>query len=200
MNELPAIIQTAAPRKLEATSANWRALTTSERIDEHARLLPVATCQAVLGELASLPTETPKEHAANLVAIVIGSYPNTRHVGDPEIYSRAIVSLFEEHGPDVGREAVDIITRSCKFLPSRAEVHQVLEEIERKRRVAAYVAKQMLAEHERRATEAAQRKREAEDGVKLDFSEILKGLSKGVSIAGATEGAGVSSRGFGDMD
>lgn len=141
-----------APRHLPATRANWQRLDqmVGVAVDEWTRLLPVETCRAVIAELEMPRPAAPREIALDHASLVVGSYPAHRHVGDPDIYIRAIVSLFGEHPADIGREAVELLTRSSKFLPSRAEVNEALQAIVTKRRAVAYTAKRMLAETERR--------------------------------------------------
>ena len=81
-------------------------------------------------EITRRETRANKAQAAKLAHILIGSYPG-REIFDREVYSRAIISVFMEHTTEIGRQAVDRITRRSKFLPTRADVVEALEEAER---------------------------------------------------------------------
>jgi hypothetical protein len=64
---------------------------------------------------------------------LIDSYP-AREAQDAEVYAAAISSVFWKYPPDIGWLAIDIITSRLRFLPTRADLFQVMEELVSKRR------------------------------------------------------------------
>lgn len=89
-------------------------------------MIPIDRCDVVARELAQACRPMPKDKAAEMAQILVGSYP--RHAVDaPEIYARAIVSLLVEYPAKIASAAIDRVTRSCKFIPTRAEVFDALE-------------------------------------------------------------------------
>ena len=104
------------------------------------------------------------EQAKTLAKILVGSYPS-RQVHDAEIYARGVASIFSEYHPTVGKEAVDKLTRNCKFMPTRAEVVTACEVIVSKAGVAARTAKKHMEEKDRREKEEARNKELAEDKI-----------------------------------
>ncbi len=90
------------------------------------------------------------------------TYP-AREMADPEIFARMLTSVFEEVPEDIGLEAVDRITKQCRFLPSRAEVYEMTSELMGRRQHARLVAEQHLEVHEElRRERAAEQKRRAQ--------------------------------------
>lgn len=65
--------------------------------------------------------------AAQQVKILVGSYPREPH--DAPTYIAAMTQVVSEYPESVGREAIDRLTRRCKFAPTRAEMLEVLEEV-----------------------------------------------------------------------
>lgn len=182
------VITTAPPRHLPQMAAWWGELQDAARagVDEYTRLLPPPVLQAIIAEAETPRQPASRELAAELASLVIGSYPSHRNVGDPAIYARAITSLFTEHAPDVGREAVEIVTRSLRYLPSRAELHMVLEQIECRRRAAVAAARAMLREHERRERLRRLEEERARDPIgAAEWQDLRRslGLGAGAQVA-----------------
>lgn len=117
------------------------------------RVIPTAICLAVLHQTPKLLEPMGNAEAPKCAKILVGSYPK-REANDPAIYARAITSVFAEVPLDVGKAAVDHITRHCKFLPTRAEVHEACQRLVDERHMAARVARMHIAEEERRREEA----------------------------------------------
>lgn len=67
------------------------------------------------------------EAGAKLAKVLIGSYPKEPH--EPEVYTRAIVSVLAEQPIEIAKEAVDRVTRKLKFLPTRADVCEAIEAV-----------------------------------------------------------------------
>jgi len=65
--------------------------------------------------------------AAQQVKVLVGSYPREPH--DAPTYVAAMTQVIAEYPESVGREAIDRLTRRCKFAPTRAEMLEVLEEV-----------------------------------------------------------------------
>lgn len=143
----------------------------TDPVDAYTKLVPVKACQDALayGEVGPpMGTDTAKVQAK----ILIGSYP-AREVNDADIYARAITSVLSEVPPDIGCAAVDRLTRRSKWLPTRAEVCEEIQRVIKERRAIAWRAKQHLAEHERRAREAAYAAKAQKDRV-INTSNLLK--------------------------
>ena len=67
------------------------------------------------------------ETATKLARVLLGSYPKEPH--EPEIYTRAVVSVLAEQPPDIARQAVDRVTRELRFLPTRADICSAIKKI-----------------------------------------------------------------------
>ncbi len=120
------------------------------------------------------------ERAAEWAKILTGSYPTARPP-EPEIYARAIISVLAECPADLGPVVVDRITRRSKWLPSRAEVAEAVEEVVTERRAEYSRMRRALAEHERRKAQAAleaQIERDR-DTVQRGIVELLADLRSG---------------------
>lgn len=70
--------------------------------------------------------------AAKMTRLLIGCYAREPH--DAEVYVAMLTKLFAEYPEEIGREAVDRVSRSNNYLPNRAEVAQVLEQVRLERR------------------------------------------------------------------
>jgi hypothetical protein len=67
------------------------------------------------------------ETATKLARVLIGSYPKEPH--EPEVYTRAIISVLAEQPLEIAKKAVDRVTRALKFLPTRADICEAIAEI-----------------------------------------------------------------------
>ena len=94
---------------------------------------------------------------------IISAYPRQPDSFCKEAYLVAVGSVLADLPDDIARETVDIITRKLKFMPTRAEVAEVADDLIRKRKAALFRAKRMADEHERRAREAEEAERIAKD-------------------------------------
>lgn len=64
---------------------------------------------------------------AKMTRLLIGCYAREPH--DPEVYVAMLTKLFAEYPEEIGREAVDRVSRTQTFLPNRADVQKVLDEV-----------------------------------------------------------------------
>ena len=138
-------------------------------------LLDPYVCQAVVAEeqrLAALPP-ADDEQSKKLAEVLVGSYPK-REVNDPAIYARAITSIFQEFPVEIAKEAINRITRTLKFLPTRADVFETCSNVAAQAKIAASVGRVHLTEHARRQaieTQEAERKAEKEKNESEDLAE-----------------------------
>lgn len=139
-------------RMLEATGG--RITPTTSLISENALTVIVA-------ELEALCVPTTPERGVEWARFLTGCYP-TFKAHDPKVYVRAISSLFAETPEDLCQIGVDRMSRSFKFPPSRAEVHEVLEGLRRERQGKVAIALAMQREHARRRAELEEEKRRIE--------------------------------------
>jgi hypothetical protein len=154
----------ALPRDLApVTSEHARMLeATGGRITPTTLLISENALPAIVSELEALCVPTTPERGVEWARFLTGCYP-TFKAHDPKVYVRAISSLFAETPEDLCRIGVDRMSRSFKFPPSRAEVHEVLEELRRERMGKIAIAKAMQREHARRREEAQEAERRAEE-------------------------------------
>jgi hypothetical protein len=116
-------------------------------------LLEPYVCAAVVQEadrIERLPN-ADDEQSKRLAEVLVGSYPK-REVNDPAIYARAITSIFNEFPIEVAKEAINRITRTLKFLPTRADVFETCSNVRAQSKIAASVGRVHLTEHARRET------------------------------------------------
>lgn len=151
-------------RKMPAYSAYVGAFLSVVKMDDMARLeLPTpAEVETIRRELKNALVPCTLSKAAELAQILIGSYP--RHmVDDAAIYSRAIVSVLEDFPVAVATHAVDVVTKKCRFVPTRAEVYDACDELYRQMTWAQFVADRIEGERERRTRENQEAKQRALD-------------------------------------
>lgn len=132
-------------------------------VTAYTRLIPEADCRAAIAEVDGALSPAGRDSGVKLARVLIGSYP-AREVTDPEIYVRAIASIFEAAPADIGRAAIDELTRRLRFLPTRADIAEVVDRMVSARRYAKLVAEAHLRERARRTAareEAAKCEREA---------------------------------------
>jgi len=112
-------------------------------------LIPEEDCRSIISEVEAALVPADRNTAINLVQFLLGCYPQ-RKPDDPEIYIRIMIDTFQNAPPDIGMEAADQITRRIKFIPARAEVVEVLEELVDRRKFQIDIARYHLLEHEKR--------------------------------------------------
>jgi hypothetical protein len=152
-------------------------------------------CRAILAALE--PVQAPwrgdaenpnREHAAVVAACMLkllGAWPE-RKISDQKAYRANLETLLWEYPATVCFQAIDELTRTSKFLPSRADLsaalHEANETLARLRRLA----KAHLEEGERRAALAARpRVTDEERAANKDrVSEILDGFFKRPFVPG----------------
>ena len=126
-------------------------------IDRHTRLIPAEELGRCIAELEAALVPAAPATVARLAATLVGSYPG-REVTEPEIYARALTSIFAEHSLDIGRQAIEVITRKLRFLPTRADAHEALTVLTKNREGPLRVARQMALERDARAKGAVREK------------------------------------------
>lgn len=138
-------------------------------------LLPLDTVKSAIAALnTALEPIGNTDEAVKVTALLVGSYP--RHaVDDPEIYTRAIKSVFAKHPRAAAMAAIDALTLRLKFIPTRAEVSEELERLTKPINDALASARWMAKEHARRADEAANER--AIEASKAAFREKHGGKS-----------------------
>lgn len=127
------------------------------------RLLPKQILIAIVEEskcaVATLRPEPPAAYleATRAAQILIGSYPNVK-LHDAEIYLKGLASVMHEFSATTIMRAVDMLTRTNRFLPSRAEVLEAcracVECPGAKHWAALYLAERQLEEHAERERDA----------------------------------------------
>ena len=133
------------------------------KVDAWTKLVPRPQLALIVQELetALVPCQDPKA-AVKMAKMLVDSYAR-QNIGNPDVYVRAISSVFAEYPVDLGWKAVDHITRTLRWLPERADVVAVLNELRGKRRTMLRLANDHIREHERREKEAAEPKRKPYD-------------------------------------
>lgn len=150
----------------ERHAAALRAAAAPGRRAEQWDLLPVSVLASIPAAVAAASEPAAQDQAARTAKALLGSYP--RHaVEDPEIYSRAIVSVLQRFPPHIGARAVDALTLRCKFMPTRAELFVECEKLMAELRRTGAIATAMLQEHERRAQAEREAAERAESRAKM---------------------------------
>jgi hypothetical protein len=116
---------------------------------DNAPLMPRASVEIILPALAGSMTKATADEASECAVLMIGAYPS-HNAAEPQLYARAIQSAFAEYPKWMGQKVVDRITRKKKFLPTRADVLEYLEEEAVTIRTAIAKAEWILREHARR--------------------------------------------------
>jgi len=152
------------------------------RVDEWTRLISVSDCRKIVSELEGILIPANLETAARQAEVLIGSYPE-RKMADENIFVRAVTSIFNETPPDIGFYAVDELTRSCKWLPSRSEVVDVCSNMLNERKAALRIATDHLEEHMKRGKEkdTAVRYADLTEQQKSDFDKTISSSIRSMS-------------------
>lgn len=133
-------------------------------ITPQTKLLPVDQLVAVIEHLERGLVPIGRGDRATFWGLaIISAYPRQPDSFAKDAYLVAIGSVLADLPDDLARETVDIITRKLKFMPTRAEIAEVADDLINKRRAALIRAKRMADEHQRRAHEAAEAERIAKD-------------------------------------
>jgi len=149
------------------------------------RLVPADTCQQALAAAqAEISGGTPKENAARAAKWIIDQYPkmSKEPFHDEQTYKLGLVALLMEYPETVVQEAaMREVPRRYSWMPSQGQIVTVLDDLMAARRMIIIGAKRQLAEHERRAKEAAREAEIARDHDKVagGFADLMAGL-KGI--------------------
>lgn len=119
---------------------------------------------ALQKQLPTISEQMGHQEATRQAKVLLGSYPREPH--DPATFTVGIVQVLAEYPSDVGRQAIDNLTRRLKHYPTRADLVEALEEIMSARRknladmmLAQSEGMKMLAEHARERALAEERQR-----------------------------------------
>lgn len=165
MTTLPALQQRASlpaspTPTLDASRYTWLAV---ERPDQY-RALPTPAEEAELRrELTEANEPVPLPALQQAIKRMVGSYPQAGPA-DPRAYILAAAEHLSEYPADVVAAACREVVRTCRFLPSVAELVEIAEEKVSRRRRALRHLELVGAERDRRQREAEETAaREAEN-------------------------------------
>lgn len=157
----PAVLQavpaTAVPDRMEVCHRHRFALTSDAAVTPQTKLIPVEDCNAAIAEVDQFLQPIPIAKATDIAELIVGSYPNAR-VNNPKIYIRALTSILAELPLDLAHRTMDIATRTLRWPPSRADLHQIASALLQHRQHMRTTAKLHIAERERRIAEAMKEK------------------------------------------
>lgn len=143
---LPKTVQAAVENFVDLDAMRGRSL---EVVD----LLPVQVLRVISQDMQNCLQPCDHDQAVRFAQVLMGSYPNHK-VADPETYTRAIVSVLAEHSKFVCSKAVDAITRTSEFLPSRAKVVAACRDVSQPLKEYQALAEAQMREHVRRERQA----------------------------------------------
>lgn len=150
--------------------AYLRALMTKPALAPNDQLVPAEVCQDVIRQF------TPFGHigvdgAKKQTGILLGSYPREPH--DPEVFTRAMVSVLQTEPAEIGSAAIDRLTRRLKHYPTRADLCEAIDEVKAERQTMVARARMHIEERNRR-----NQAKEADDRVARDKQALRDTLGK----------------------
>lgn len=74
-----------------------------------------------------------REEAMNSAELLVRAYPR-RMVDDPEVYVQMMVFTFMLYPVEIHMQAIERLTAKLKFIPTRAELIEVCDEIQQARK------------------------------------------------------------------
>lgn len=104
--------------------------------------------------------------AAQIGSLLTAAYP-TMKAHSPAEYAKLMASTIANYPERVALEAMDKLTQTMKFLPTRADVFDALEAVMDENRKLARTAKHHLEERERREREEARSEEAAQSRAAL---------------------------------
>jgi hypothetical protein len=129
-----------AIKRYESGAIDWNVYTATDR------LIPIDRCNAILAELEAANVPATKAQAAAAATFLIGAY-RAADLNDPRIFTRILAVTLQEYPAEIAISAVDDLTRTSKWLPSRAELIEACEKRMDERHYAKHVVKKHLEEH-----------------------------------------------------
>lgn len=120
-------------------------------------LVPAEVCQRYLAETESRTLPATPEAVAEAVENIASVYPKSS-IADPKRWVAAVGMILAEYPNSVVQRCghpVTGIMRTVKFVPVPAEIDAWCRGEQARQRGLRYLAQRTLAEHERRAQEAA---------------------------------------------
>jgi hypothetical protein len=140
-------------RHYDSGNINWDVYVNPQR------MIPRDKCNAILAELEAASFPATKAQAAAAATFLIGAYRAT-DLNDPRIFTRILAATLQEYPAAVAIAAVDRLTRTSRWLPSRAELIDACQAL----RIELldyprHVAKKHLEEHAEIERQREDRKR-----------------------------------------
>jgi hypothetical protein len=139
--------------KLPTTSSEtFVALLNAPRTSNGA-LVPLDACRQAVADLTAAVEPCGDTQALKATELLVGSYSQHK-AANPEIYARAIRSVFARYPHAVCMAAVDSLTLRLRWFPERADVFEECERHMKPLLEALSSARWMAGEHARRREEA----------------------------------------------
>lgn len=117
----------------------------SERITSNGRVVTQDQARAVIAEYEAWAVPCGAKEANKIVSTIIACYPQ-RNVNDPATYVKFLESVVEQYPIEVALAGADHLTRTCKFLPSRADMEEAMQHAMRGPRSLYHSAMMQLRE------------------------------------------------------
>ena len=141
-------------------------------MSEYRQLIPRPELPPVIATLEAMLLPATQRQVEETIALIGGAWPSAHTKAEPEAMALFVLALREdlaEFPPDVLVETVRKLRRTLTFPPSIGEIYQAALALTDERRSRLDMARQHLAEHDRRDTvarekaeQAAERRRELE--------------------------------------
>lgn len=127
-----------------------RRIRQADHLTPAGRLLPIDEARALLAEIENAMRPIGPKAAASLVRRMLAGYPRL-DVHDPEGYIATLAAELAQMPAEIAAAVVDEVTRECRFLPTRADLHgaakvAMLDRADMRWRIASHVA-----QHEERS-------------------------------------------------
>ena len=129
-------------------------------------LADVDFCRRIIEQLKAENVPCGLAEASRIGELITAAYPRM-NPHSPDEYAKLICATIARFPKPVALEAMDRMTERMKFLPSRADVAEYLNEVMGERAKLARAAKAHLAEHQRRREEAGGERMRAESRAAL---------------------------------
>lgn len=189
---LPALVN--LPSVIDEEMKNARqfkhVLASTEKVNEYTRLVPSDMCRAIIPEIERRIIPMDNDTATKKAYILLGCYPpaQTNKLANETVYVRGIIAAFEEVPKDIADLAIQHISGEMQWLPTRAEVRRVCQQMLNERKRMLWNAKAHLAEHDRRALPKPAEKRYSDftDEEKAAHEARMEAVRR--ALAGATAG------------
>lgn len=115
-------------------------------------------CGKILAELEHANLPATMAVATRITKLLIGAYRKA-DLADPATFVRIIAATFAEYPSAIALQAADDLTRTCRWIPSRAEVIEACDKRMLERKYAAHVVRAHLDQHDENDRRREARKR-----------------------------------------